>query len=390
MSKPEASYRALVQQYLKNGKLSEDARDALEIDRMTLRLLPDQATAIEQEVMLPASQVAPVPTPVPTEPIAVSARDPAPDRDPDLSSPESQGSTDKPQPPQPGLRFEPPVPPTLIAPRSADYQSNRARYKRMMRQAYEAEGMLTSEVRADLTKFAQELGLEPSDEAAIEDELSEEFAHGIVGSAAAPAAETLTITASEKSDPAYEDSLKENFDRLEQNLKGGRYQAADKITSEILLAVIRPAQDLDAVALDSFSATESDRAAVQAIDRCWSQNSAQKFGFSRQLAIYGRVSEDGLEQDRAESLEKARQFSQTVDWWIEPLKFYKFYFQLDFTAAAAGGHLPADWFWQLSRPKAFGLGNLGLLAERGGCRIDAYTLPAFMNMLYRCGVKPAK
>jgi len=410
MSTPEESYRALVQQYLQNGELSADEREALEIDRMTLRLLPDQARAIEQEVLSQASSQAnpikqptlvstPVPIPAPI-PIPVPEPNPTPPVSvPDQGWPSAQlpDSIRQPAPPQltPAV-FNPQGQLPAMGLHSADYQSNRERYKRLMRQAYEAKGMLTSEVRADLSKFAQELGLNQSEEAAIEDELSEEFAHSKFPNSATAVATTQspqpspseeTSTASVEIPLAYDGSLADSFRSLEQALKNSQYLEADKLTHDILLKLINTDQTwLNLPALRSFSPKDSDIAAIQTIDRLWSQTNP-KFGFGRQLALYGRVADDGLAQDQVKRLDQALLFSQKADWWIEPLKFYKFYVQLDFTSAASDGHLPAKWFWQIPRSKGFELGNLGLLSERGGCRVDAFTLPEFMRMLRQCGIK---
>ncbi|NJO79867.1 MAG: hypothetical protein HC827_16045 [Cyanobacteria bacterium RM1_2_2] len=177
-------------------------------------------------------------------------------------------------------------------------------------------------------------------------------------------------------------------------MKAKELRVADSVTLEILLKVIRPAQDwLDESALKNFSAPSThDKNAIQEIDRLWNDYSDGKFGFSQQLRLYGFVevppNDIDLDKERREHRLLALAFGRSTQWWIDGLEFFKYYNQLDFTAEAPAGHLPALWFWRIPRSKAFQYGGLGLLKERGGCRVDAYTLPAFMYMLKKCGIKP--
>jgi GUN4-like len=404
MSTPEESYRALVQQYLKNGTLSAEAREALENNRLMLRLLPDQAQAIEQELLRPAAQLeiagsTPDSLPKPRQMRSVSRSESRSERESPDAQPSDLGSRPGADPPDIATAaFKHKVEPTIIAPYSADYPTRRDEYKEVLRRAY-LEDMLTPEVRAELSKLAQALGLSQNDEAAIEDELNVEFVRGN-STAGANGTVAMEIKPVEpgliEPPPAYDQTLQASFETLEQNLKNRRYEAADQQTHDILLKVVRPAESwLDVAALSKAPQSDSDRAAIQAIDRLWREhstyeNSTQKFGFGRQLAIYGKVSDELLQPDQAEQIHQALLFSQKVDWWIEPLKFYKFYFQLNFTSAAEYGHLPAYWFWQLPRRRAFELGGFGILPERGGCRVDASTLPEFMRMLRRSGIKPVE
>ncbi|MBW4466028.1 MAG: GUN4 domain-containing protein [Pegethrix bostrychoides GSE-TBD4-15B] len=403
MSTPEESYRALVQQYRHSGSLSADEREALETNRMLLRLLPDQARAIEQDVMHQAAEADKLESPEqrdwPASPSA-TASELAP------SKPASHRAVARSQPRR--LRSEPPasaerqvipeVPAsiisTILAPQailqSPDTASRREKYKQVLREAYLNDPLLTTEIRAELNKLAQILGLTQSDAAAVEDELSEEFVRSQPPALASEDIATVAAaTAANSGLPAYDPSLSNSFEALVAQLGKAAYEAADQQTHDILLKVIQPVQSwLDVTALREFPKTELDRAAIQAIDRLWSQSSAYRFGFGRQLALYGKLSDDALQQDQAKQIEQALLFSQKVDWWIEPLKFYKFYAQLNYSPSAEYGHLPAYWFWQLPRSEALKLGNLGLAAERGGCRVDALTLPEFMAMLRRCGIKP--
>ena len=365
MSTPEESYRALVQQYLSNGELSAEAREALGIDRMTLRLLPDDAEAIEQEVRGQASGQATLVPPAPQETIEALLSDidqklpPASERQPDalIQRPDANRYIAQPD----SNRVNAPDPPTTIAPTSAE--------------------TLSPEIRANIERLAKELDL---NQTASDPKSSEP--------------EPIEPVEPVEPAPTYDAKLKEFFDALEQNLKNKQYEAADKLTSDILLEVIQPAQGwLDAAALVDFSPQNSDKAAIQKIDQLWRDNSSKKFGFRQQLALYGEVSDAQIGQNRADDLKKAQDFSQNAGWWIKALKFYKFYAQLDFTPAEKGKstekefvQLPAHWFWQLPRSKALQLGNLGFFAERGGCRVDAFTLPEFMRMLHRCGIKNAK
>jgi hypothetical protein len=406
MSTPKESYRALVQQYHNNGELSADARKALEIDRMTLRLLLDEVEEIEQDVLGQAPNPAqselspPAPAPKPEQMLPISGSD--------SKSPHAQTHSSPREPdvlPLHSGAFEPQSPPITTASRPPDYQSNRERYKQLVQQSYAAAGMLTSEATADLNRLAKAWGLDQNDEAKVVAEVVAAIAHSRLPIAELAASspepepspvevETRVETARVETAPAYDKQLEPSFEKLEQALKNKQHRAADELTHEILLELIAPEQDwLDVESLKNFSPEAAQRAAIQKIDQLWRDSSKEKLGFTPQLALYGEISDDEIGQNWAEDLRKAQNFSQRAGWWIKPLRFYKFYNQLDFTPAEKQKelvHLPAYWFWQLPRDKAFQLGNLGVLKERGGCRVDAFTLPEFMRLLSRCGIKSAK
>lgn len=197
------------------------------------------------------------------------------------------------------------------------------------------------------------------------------------------------------SQPSYAPELVPFFEVLEGHLKAGKLEEADITTGEILLKVVAPRQGwLDAESLLQESIPKKDKGAeaIQEINRLWIEYSNGKFGFSRQLAIYRQSQVKGPARnsniDYRQNRERSLAFSKRVGWWIRGLEFFKPYSYLNFTLDAPEGHLPAYWFWHIPRAQAGQLGNLWLLAERGGCRVDAFTIPAFMDMLERCGIKP--
>jgi hypothetical protein len=199
------------------------------------------------------------------------------------------------------------------------------------------------------------------------------------------------------SGPLYNPDLIPLFEVLEGHLKAGELENADIATWDILQRVIAPRQTwLNAELLSQESIPKKNKGAeaIQEINRLWTEYSNGKFGFSRQLAIY-KQSEEGSVRSRSsidnrQDRLRALAFSKQVEWWIRGLEFLKFYRQLQFDFDAPVGHLPAYWFWKIPFGEAFRLGNLRLLPERGGCRVDALTIPAFMNLLERCGIKPAE
>lgn len=422
----EISYREFVQRYVKTNELSSDDYDTLETYRAYLKLLPDQARRIEQEVFKsqggpPSSDVSKINTPdssVPvqkieppkfqfqqkqpdllesnTETIAVPFGDNSIQQ---VRSSDSQVlSTHSPNSPVPATKPIS-IDTTMIPPKPPEhYFAHRQQYGQEFLQALRAEGFnLGNETRERLHKLATQLELSGSDVADIERTmLVEVYLKNSSGSQSPSPSSKATPPPS--IEEKYNPDLRELFNELEASLKAKEFQSADIATFNILLQVIRPAEDwLDEVSLKRFStannaSSNQDKNAIQEIDRLWDQYSDGNFGFSQQLQLYsfGAVpsNDKDLDKDRREHRILALAFSRSTQWWIDGLEFFKYYNQLDFTDEAPRGHLPAWWFWKIPRPKAFQYGGLGLLKERGGCRIDAYTLPAFMYVLKKCGIKP--
>jgi hypothetical protein len=417
----EISYREFVQRYLKTNELSPEDYDALETYRAYLKLLPAQARRIEQEVLgSPTHSQA-------ANSIELESAQPAYDQshstvsnakappsqsqshlDPNqfdlnqflsLSNSPTRKLEGSPPPPLSSTQpdptanvVEPAMDTTMIPPKPPEqYFAHRQQYGQEFLSALRSEGFnLGDETRERLRKLAIQLELLSSDVADIERTMLVEVYLTDQTRVEPPSNPEPPPSLEEKYDP----NLRPLFDELEGSLKAKEFRGADVATFEILLKVIRPTQDwLDEVSLRGFSASSTrDKNAIQEIDRLWDEYSDGNFGFSQQLQLYsfGAIpsNDKDLDRERREHRVLALAFSRSAQWWIDGLEFFKYYNQLDFTTEAPKGHLPGLWFWRIPRLKAFQYGGLGLLKERGGCRVDAYTLPAFMYVLKKCGIKP--
>jgi hypothetical protein len=435
-SESETSYRAYVQRYAKTNQLAPDDYDALETYRAYLKLLPAQARKIEQEVLASqGSSPSHPPSSVsdgsaasasssesgcsePPQP-ASSATTAAESTETEVSpaQPRSQFNLEEPaqqvkkaatpaaSPHQPTFSGSPATvklnaaypaatDTTMMPPKSSEqYLAHRQQYREALLHAHQAEGfLLKNSTLESLRKKADELQLSPEDVDDITKKLFEFYmTNNQPVVEPTPTVEPPPPTTLEEK---YHPDLRLLFDELEGSLKAKDLQAADIMTLNILLKVIRSSQDwLDEISLRSFSApSNQDKNAIQEIDHLWDKYSNGNFGFSQQLELYSYdavpSNDKDLDRERREHQTLALAYSRSAQWWIDGLEFFKYYSQLDFTTEAPKGHLPAWWFWKIPRSKAFQYGGLGLLKERGGCRVDAYTLPAFMYVLKKCGIKP--
>lgn len=391
-SEAETSYRDMVRRRVKSGKLSSDDYHALKIYRKTLRLLPAEARAIEQEVLG-------APTAPAISPAAGSAQSSAMNSSRQSSGgspvvkPANSLDTELPDPagtelsgtelPDTVLSGSSPAAPTVLPPKhSENYFIHLQQYGQEFLAALQAEGFnLGEETRERLRKLAKQYELDGIDIAKTEREL---LVDRFLTSRPPAKPADSSVTAENVEPVKYDAELRDSFEELEGSLKSGDFRTADEVTFEILLKVLKPPQPwFDEESLKKILAAP-DKQAIEKIDQLWHQYSKGKFGFGRQMQLYGSVA---LDQPRGEHRRQALTFSKTVKWWISGFEFLKLYDWLDFTTEAPKAHLPALWFWKLSREQALRYGNLGLLAERGGCHVDPFILPAFMQMLKNCNIK---
>lgn len=386
ISEDETSYRKHVERYSdkkRANKLTSDDNEALDRDRAFLRLSPEQAERIQQEVWTqtpsPGSLVAPAISNPPPHPQLASLAD-ASDEVPE---PHEKEASEIPDHPQPGnaATFDPEE--TMIPAVPENYFAHRQQYGQEFLQAHQSEGFnLGDETRKRLRELATQLELSAGDVAEIEKNmLAERYFTSKPTDTPPPL------------DPKYDPDLQILFEQLEGQLKTPDFKLADLTTLNLLQKIIPLEQDwLDEESLRKFTPTTQDSNAVQEIDRLWYKYSDGNFGFSPQIQTYnfGAIPTDDkdLDKDRREHRLLALAFGRSTQWWIDGLEFFKYYNQLDFIAEAPKGHLPALWFWKIPRSKAFLYGGLGLRKERGGCRVDAYILPTFMYVLKKCGIKP--
>lgn len=121
-----------------------------------------------------------------------------------------------------------------------------------------------------------------------------------------------------------------DYHPLQNLLKAGKWQEADRETARIMLEVAgREKQGwLDSIHIDNFPCQD-----FQTLDRLWLENSNGHFGFSVQKSIY-----ESLGGKKDYNAEVWRNFSEKVGWrknghWLS-------YKDLNFNLTASEGHLP--------------------------------------------------
>ncbi|MCU0523671.1 MAG: GUN4 domain-containing protein [Elainella sp. Prado103] len=426
----KSSYRAYIKRFVTGDQPTEDEQEAMGRYWAYLRLTPEQAAAIEQEIFgdrgassagrcsgvlgldpdpkvsstngasLPASQ--PDLTAQPVDAVDAStqprvqegqgeraAMEQSVTRPSDLSGIERvvRQSSTTPETLQDT---------TILLPQSMEeYFQHLQEYQEAFRQALQTEGFTLSEETTEmLRKLAKKHDLVGTDVAAIEREmLVKMYLITAPPAEAKPDEEPIVEVEPPVVVPmTYDSQLNPNFKRLRDSLDSNDLKLADAVTFEILKQVINPVQDeLDEESLKRWRPNVPEQLAIQEIDQLWRQKSP-KFGFNQQLLLYGPAhivpQEADLDRLQRENRSYALAFSKKVQWWIKGLEFYKFYNQLDFSLNAPPGHLPAFWFWQTSRSQSFQYGGLGLFNERGGSGIDAFIIPSFMYMLSNSNLNP--
>lgn len=407
MSTPEdeISYREFVQRCAKEKQPSPDDYEALENYRAYLKISPDRARAIEQEVL--GSQIIPPRTTDQLDTQTILGNEspinqPKPD---DLSKKLNQLDASNKQNIDletqniaNGLAIDDITQPPTGKPEN--YFAHLEQYGKDFLQALRTEGFnLSEETRERLRKFAKQYELVGSDVADTERKMLVEL-YLTTGQREAieepPIVPPPPVTIKTPVEPKYDIHLEPFFEELEGCLKANDLKAADIATCDILLEVIKPSERwFDEASLKKFKPTIADKKAIQEIDHLWKQKSS-KFGFSRQLQIYGSnhiaSQEADLDKQQRDNRRYTLLFAKEVQWWLNGLEFFKFYNQLNFSMEKIenipDGHLPARWFWEIPRSKAFQHGGLGILTERGGCGLDSFILPAFMYMLRNSDIHP--
>lgn len=395
MSTPEdeISYREFVQRCVKEKQPSSDDYEALENYRAYLKISPDRARAIEQEVLgsriitgQPNDQI----VPDSENSINQSKTD---DLNNNLNPPDNPterdidpGTQDIPN----GSTIEDITQPPTGKPEN--YFAHLEQYGKDFLQALRTEGFnLSEETRERLRKFAKQYELVGSDVADTERKMLVELylTTGQREAVAPPVIVPPPVTIEQEQ--KYDSHLEPFFEELQGSFKANDLKTADIATCELLLEIIKPAERwFDEASLKKFKPTIADKKAIQEIDHLWRQKNS-KFGFSRQLQIYGSThiasQETDLDKQQRDNRRYTLLFAKEVQWWLKGLEFFKFYNQLDFSMDAPDGHLPARWFWEIPRSKAFQHGGLGILTERGGCGLDSFILPAFMYMLRNSDIR---
>lgn len=209
---------------------------------------------------------------------------------------------------------------------------------------------------------------------------------------------------------------------LERTLQRRQWKEADQITLELMLKLTSAEEQgwLDAEAISKLNCSD-----LRQIDRLWRRYSSEKFGFSPQWQVFCALDRSPQFMPRSApgspprsvsqanprsqanqqplfnsnspqttnlDFQKVLAFCKKVGWWQPGGEFHRYYNQLTFDANAnlradvPSGHLPALWYWRIPWWKALQFGGIG--ADRGGCRVDAQTLVAFMKQLQACEILP--
>ncbi len=400
-SENEISYREFVQRCVKEQQPSADDYEALENYRAYLKLSPERARAIEQEIL--GTQIIPPQSSsnLSPETNSVNQRVLEPDNPPSANH---SNNNSVPAPLSVGLTPTPSIGPppidqaiehtTQLLPKQPEnYFAHLEQYGKEFLQALRTEGFnLSEETRERLRKLAKQFELLGTDVADIERKMLVEL-YLTTGQREAVSPPITVPDPPIEPEEKYNADLEPFFLELKGSLKAGDLKVADIATCKILLKVIDPSLGwFDEASLRDFKPETADKKAIQEIDRLWREYSKDRFGFKRQLQLYGinhvATQEADLDKQQRANRTYTLLFSKQVQWWLKGLEFFKFYNQLDFSMEAPDGHLPARWFWEIPRPKAFQYGGLGLLPERGGCGVDSFVIPAFMYMIRNAGIQP--
>lgn len=131
----------------------------------------------------------------------------------------------------------------------------------------------------------------------------------------------------------------DKYQALQINLKRGNFQAADRETSDVILATA--AKDRDSLTPEDI--LKIPCGVFQVIDRLWTTYSKGRFGFSVQLSLYleGGGSIDTLRTQDSQLISK---FCDRVSWYAGGKSRAESYPDWDFSLAAAPGCFPAIWW----------------------------------------------
>lgn len=189
--------------------------------------------------------------------------------------------------------------------------------------------------------------------------------------------------------------LEENLSELSLLLNEEDWEAADRLTADLLLDAVAHSQaamrQQGATARQHPYLTTEAVAALpcqllQAIDDRWQRSSSGHFGFSAQLQIYANLLETVDFDPALNNWSTPHPFFEDVGWLmlfaLRPVGFLRFYNWLEFNLDAPKGHLPALWYWQVPRIVSLQMG--GFLTGQGGGFGDLARLDAMMLRLSRC------
>jgi hypothetical protein len=379
----EQLYRDIVKHYVKDGHVSSAVRSILEKQRVRLKLLPDQARAIETAVL--------------------EQHESAPDDQPDdQSSSQSDGSSQDSHRPIQGSSL-------FTIDRAANQVETSAESQPLDFQQLsqtlspELSDKIWQIVSQGLHLYNEqgELHVEPDDQYNQSEYNQSEYNQSEYSQQHEPfrvqtddqqsiserSPDFLTSQPTELA-PTELTHLKNEssgiYTHLETLLQAKEWKQADEETRRIMLKITGREDKgwLDDASLERFPCADLHR-----IDRLWGTNSNEQFSFRIQCRHYFSQdvpTADSIASPR-ENQERAIRFCKAVDWWAERLEFLKYYRQLTFDTQfpdgrpVPDGHLPAQWFWAIPWWKSLQYGGMG--SGRGGCRVDAQALAIFMRKL---------
>jgi hypothetical protein len=131
----------------------------------------------------------------------------------------------------------------------------------------------------------------------------------------------------------------DRYGKLQSLLMAGNFKEADlETTSVILDAVAKSRDDLTPDDMTKFPCN-----ILKVIDRLWRDYSGDRFGFSRQLAIYQEVG-GSLETLRAQNGQILEKYGDQVGWRKDGKWQGNAYDNWDFSLSAPVGCFPAIWW----------------------------------------------
>lgn len=195
----------------------------------------------------------------------------------------------------------------------------------------------------------------------------------------------------------FNNHLEESLDELSLLLDEEDWEAADRLTADLLLdAVVQSYSGEPVLSPETephhppYLTTEVLAGLpcqlLHAIDDRWQRASGGHFGFLAQLQVYATTLETIDFDPALRNWSNPHPFFEEVGWLmltpLRPIGFLRFYSWLDFDLEAPRGHLPALWYWRVPRIASLQMG--GLLTGQGGAFGDLARLDAMMLRLSRC------
>lgn len=131
----------------------------------------------------------------------------------------------------------------------------------------------------------------------------------------------------------------DRYGKLQSLLMAGKFKEADLETTAVILDSVNKSRD----DLTPDDMTKFPCNILKVIDRLWQDSSGDRFGFSKQLAIYQEVG-GSIETLRAQNTQILEKYGDQVGWRKDGKWQGNTYDNWDFSLSAPVGCFPAIWW----------------------------------------------